>query len=370
MLYHYASGRQSLSGDTPIDHNSTFALGSAGKFITHVAALQCVDRGLITLDEPVYTHLPELEKLRVLSHNHDTDGTIRSGNLPCATKIITLRHLLSHSSGIIYESHPAVTQLRKAQGQTPKPDFHPIANWDSDDFRLLTTEPYLTPLLFEPGDGWHYGASIEWTSLLVSRLTKQRLPQYIQENIFAPLGMTSSTYMPQNHPELASRALEMVRRDDNHLVRVNYPLKELIMSVPDLGLLLADLISPSSVLLQPATQTLLFAPQFSSSSAALSYIQHDTENYAAPAGIPPELAPAPVNHSLAGLVVEDTLSLSDMPPATVTWNGMPNLVWAMHRKRGIGAVFATQLLPVDDERTVGVMMEFWRGVWGSFGARL
>lgn len=46
---------------------------------------------------------------------------------------------------------------------------------------------------------------------------------------------------------------------------------------------------------------------------------------------------------------------------------MPNFIWAMHREKGLGAVFATQLLPVDDEKTVDLAMEFFRGVWGRFG---
>jgi CubicO group peptidase (beta-lactamase class C family) len=368
VLYHYASGHQHLAQGAPvIDDSSTFALGSAGKFITHIAALQCVDRGLIKLDEPVYSYLPELEKLEVISRNQGPDASTRPFILQPPSKNITLRYLLSHSSGIAHESHPLIKEWRASTGQAPKQDFHPTANWESDTFRLSNTEPFSTPLLFEPREGWMYGASIEWTSLLISRLTKQRLQQYIQENIFNPLGMTSSTYQPQTHPELAARALQMVRRDGDRLLPVNYPLKELIVSVPDLGILLADLISPSSLLLEAETQDLLFMPQFESESRAREYIRRDAENYAAPAGIPETMHEAPVNHSLAALVVEEELPLSHMPLGSVTWNGMPNVVWAMHKEREIGVVFATQLLPVDDGKTVEIMMEFMRGVWETFG---
>jgi hypothetical protein len=50
-----------------------------------------------------------------------------------------------------------------------------------------------------------------------------------------------------------------------------------------------------------------------------------------------------------------------MPAGTVTWNGMPNVIWAMNREKGLAMMFATQLLPVDDEKTVDLAMSFMRG---------
>jgi CubicO group peptidase (beta-lactamase class C family) len=94
-----------------------------------------------------------------------------------------------------------------------------------------------------------YGASLDWTSFLVSRLTNQTLGKYIRENIFDPLGMASSLYDPQNYPNISSRALQMVRREGDTLLPLKYPLRELVSSVSDLGILLSDLMSPSSKLL-------------------------------------------------------------------------------------------------------------------------
>jgi hypothetical protein len=141
----------------------------------------------------------------------------------------------------------------------------------------------------------------------------------------------------------------------------------LVSSVPDLCALLADLISSSSKLLKKEHIDLLFEPQFAPGSPSLSYIRSETENYTAPAGIPTSMKEPPINHSLGALVVEGELSLSHMPAGTVTWNGMSNLIWAMHREKGLGFVFATQLLPVDDEKTVELAMSFMREVWDRFG---
>lgn len=332
-------------------------MASSGKFITHIAALQCVQRGLITLDESVYPYLSELQHVKVLSKQLK----IQSQATP-----ITLRHLLSHSSGIVHESEPLIKAWRVIVKQEPKEVYHPCINYASLQASSDATA-YDTPLLFQPGEGWAYGTSVEWTAALVARVTNVPLGQYIKENIFDPLAMTSSIYNPQDHPDICARLLQLVRRDRDQLLPVTYPLKELVSSLPDMTALLTDLLSYSSKLLKRELQDLLFVPQLSPQSEALEWIQKDTENYAAPAGIPPGMTIAPVNHSLAALTVEEKLPLSHMPAGTVTWNGMPNLIWAMHQEKGIGMMFVTQLLPVDDEKTVKLAMEFFRGAWDTFG---
>ena len=261
--------------------------------------LYSVERGLIGLDEQVDVHLPELANSKVLSRNDGPDASTHPFILQPSTKKITLRHLLAHSSGIGHESNPLVREWRASDGQEPKTDYHPTVAHQAQEFS--------TTLLFEPGEGWLYGANIGWTSVPAPRLTNQRLDEFVQEHIFNPLDMKSSTYQPQNHPDICPKALQMVIRDGDRLLPAKYPLRELMTSVTDLASLLADLISPSSKLLNAEHQDLLFAPQFAPSSAALSYIRRDTENYATPAGIPDSIKEAPVNHSLATLVVEEQL---------------------------------------------------------------
>jgi len=123
-------------------------MASAGKFITHIAALQCVERGLVTLDELVFPYLLELKDLDILSRNEGTDVATRPFLLQRPTKEICLRHLLSHSSGIRYESHPLVIEWRASTGEEPKPDYHPGFN----NAHSLPNA-FTTPLLFEPGEG-------------------------------------------------------------------------------------------------------------------------------------------------------------------------------------------------------------------------
>jgi CubicO group peptidase (beta-lactamase class C family) len=352
IIYHHASGFQSLDANAPVlDKDSTFALGSAGKFITHVAALQCVERGLIDLDEPVYPHLPELEGLEIISTSDGNDNSDTPFQFRMPRSKISLRYLLNHSSGIGYHSHPLLSKWRGSASEEQKAKYQQL-------------DPYFSaPLLFEPGEGWEYGASIQWTGVLVSRLTNQSLGEYIQENVFDPLGMKSSTYSPREQPDIRSRLLRTVRRENDTIMQSDYDFGAPISNASDIMAILADLISSKPKLLNRSTADLFFVPQFTPSSLALANLREGTENYAACAGIPGTMKHPRVNYAFSGLFVEEELQLSGMPARTVTWNGMPNVIWALNMEKGLGMIFATQLLPVDDKKTIDLAMSFFMNAW-------
>jgi len=93
VIYHHLSGETTLDPNAqPIEKDALFKVASCTKLITTIAALQCVERGLITLDEPVYGVLPELSALLVASG----EGFEKQ------KKTITLRTLLTHTSGLVY----------------------------------------------------------------------------------------------------------------------------------------------------------------------------------------------------------------------------------------------------------------------------
>ncbi|KAJ7469812.1 beta-lactamase family protein [Mycena galericulata] len=360
VLYHHAGGQQSLDPSAPpLDPDSTVTLGSAGKFLMHIAALQCVERNLLGLDDPLSAWMPDLDKIeRIVPLDSELGFVLRP-----QTRKITLRHLLTHTVGIGGGDEPLVERWRAS----PAGALHDARNADPEQiiFKL-----FAHPLLFPPGDGYCYGGSIYFTGMLVARITGLKMADYVQANIFDPLGMKMSTLAPQTRADVRERLLQMVRRTPEGLVAVEEEIRDMTVSVRDLGVLLADLIGPASKILSPASVDLLFSPQLGAESKALADLrgEKERENYAAPAGIAGAGVPA-VNWSMAGLLVEgeDAFPLSGMPPGTVTWNGMPNVVWAMNRERGVGMFFATQLVPVDDEKAVAVMMKFLSGAWKTYG---
>ncbi|KAI0120702.1 beta-lactamase family protein [Xylariales sp. AK1849] len=358
-LYTYASGGQSLAPDTPsLDPESTLFMASAGKFITHIAGLQLAERGIVTLDEPVYNHLPELEKLEIISSDPDPTSGVKYTLRP-TTKPITLRHMLTHTSGIGHESEPLIQAWIAAT---------PPQQWPEGTPQIV--QRFSQPLLFEPGEGWSYGHSVHWLQLYVERAAGQKFITYIQEHIFDPLRMKMSSYLPHKREDLSEMLLQMVERKEDGSLEVapEGTSSGLVCSVPDVKAILGDLIAPESKILQKESVDVFFEPAFSPSSPALKDMRAAEEYYCKTIGFKPETGPPPpVNYSIGGLVVEEQLQESNLPARTLTWNGMPNLIWAMNREKGIATFFATQLIPVDDEKTVAHMVEFLRCAWAKFG---
>lgn len=327
-------------------------MGSAGKFITHIAALQLVERGLVSLDEPLSAHVPEIDALPLITRGIGVETFALS---PPRNKI-TLRHLLLHISGLSDPSLPLVAEYLASD--IPKLQFKNNASPIVQYFSI--------PLIFEPGEGFQYGHSIHWTQLLVTRLSGSFI-DYIQEHIFDPLGMGSSTYTPRNNSKIWESRLRMVEREGDTLIAADDASQGLMCSVLDMGAILSDLISANSKILRSESIDLLFKRQLAHSSVALKNLREDSDNYAFITGNPIEIGPPSVNWTAAGLLAEEELPLSHLPSGTVTWEGMANVVWVMNRDKGLAMVFATQLIPVEDKKVKELSVMFMREAWKIFG---
>ncbi len=157
--YHYAHGKEIWTKDKPLDENSIFRIYSMTKALTSVSVMQLVEQGKIKLDEPLDKWLPDMVEIPVLKD----DGTLVKSN-----KTITLRQLLTHTSGFAY----AFTNSKLAKFKKP-------GDWKYKDL----------PRVFEPGDKYNYGTSLDWAGRLVERVSGKNLEQYIEQNICQPLQM-------------------------------------------------------------------------------------------------------------------------------------------------------------------------------------
>jgi CubicO group peptidase (beta-lactamase class C family) len=164
-------------GAGTISPDSVLSIASMTKAITGAAAMQLVEQGKLALDEPVGKLVPELGKRQVLD-GFAADGQPR---LKPASRPITLRQLLTHTSGLGYDTWNAgILKYCKATG-TP-------AVGSCQNAALST------PLVFEPGERWEYSISIDWAGKMVEAASGLRLDRYLRENIFAPLGMADSGF--------------------------------------------------------------------------------------------------------------------------------------------------------------------------------
>jgi methyl acetate hydrolase len=120
ILYSGAFGTRDSSG-VPVAADSIFQIASMTKAITTVAALQLVEQGRVKLDEPVSKHLPQLAKLEVLDGFDPESGQpkMRPARTP-----VTLKHLLTHTSGICYDTWTRTCsntrRKRRAESRPPR----------------------------------------------------------------------------------------------------------------------------------------------------------------------------------------------------------------------------------------------------------
>ena len=170
-----AYGSQDPAASKPMTLDTMFQLASMTKAVTSVAAMQLVERGLLSLDAPIGDLLPALAKPMVIT-GFAGDG---SANLRDASGPITLRHLLSHTSGLGYDFVSETQARARGADGSPTPGT----------FASITT-----PLLFDPGTAWEYGVSTDWVGLAVEAASGQRLDAYVAQHITGPLGMTDSSF--------------------------------------------------------------------------------------------------------------------------------------------------------------------------------
>ncbi|HEV2927276.1 MAG TPA: serine hydrolase domain-containing protein, partial [Propionibacteriaceae bacterium] len=195
-------------GGGPMRDDAIMRIQSMTKPITSVAALRQVEAGRLGLDQILEEWLPELADRRVLSNpTAALDDTVP------ARRAITLRHLLTNSSGfgMALVSSP-LQQAMIDNGTEAGPD--PPS---------LSAEEWLTrlaelPLAFQPGEGWRYHHSFSVLGILIARLTGRPLGEHLAEDLFAPLGMTDTAlWVPE---EKLDRLPAAYRHDGDGLLEI------------------------------------------------------------------------------------------------------------------------------------------------------
>lgn len=170
-----ALGQADASTGAAMAEDTLCQIASMTKALVSLAAMQLVEAGRISLDAPVADVLPELADPQVLT-GFDAAG---KPQLRPAKRPLTLRHLLTHTSGFGYFFiHPQVLQYFAAVGM-PVPG---------------SKASLQMPLMFDPGERWEYSVSTDWVGLVVEAVTGERLGDYMAREVFAPLGMSQTAF--------------------------------------------------------------------------------------------------------------------------------------------------------------------------------
>ncbi|KAF3491175.1 beta-lactamase [Arthroderma uncinatum] len=339
LLAHTAGNKGDAASEAPLALDAVYYMASFTKLITGIACMQLVERGELSLDdaEMLERLCPELKEVKVLQD----DGTL----VP-KKKGITLRMLLSHTSGFGYSNGN-----KKLEGF--------LENTGKFD-------QFLQPLVNQPGEKWEYGISIDWAGIVVERATNMRLGAYFQSNIFDPLSIKDISLLPSD--EMRSKLVTMHRRHPDGTLRpMDYNLLKAVSTLStrtneereqffqgggagafgtmrDYSSILAALINGGT---SPTTGNRILTAK-----TVESMFQNqvpDMHNFHC------ELLPhiSPVNPAELpsygwGLTFMMTSTPLGRSANSGFWAGAPNCYWWCDREHEIGVVIATQVLPIGD----------------------
>jgi methyl acetate hydrolase len=178
LVYEGAFGHANPETGAAMTSDTVFWLLSMTKAITATACMQLIEQGKLRLDQPAGEILPELKSPQVLE-GFDASGQPK---LRPARNTITVRHLLTHTSGYTYTFWSQnLTQYEKVTGMP--------------NIGYSMNGAFKAPIEFEPGERWQYGIGMDWAGKLVEAVTDQSLEVYFREHIFAPLGMSNSGFL-------------------------------------------------------------------------------------------------------------------------------------------------------------------------------
>jgi CubicO group peptidase (beta-lactamase class C family) len=346
VLYAGAFGRQDVARGVPMAEDTIFRIASMTKPVTSVAVMLLVEEGALGLDDAVADYLPSFENPQVIESFGAASKTYTSRP---ASGPITVRHLLTHTSGLGYAF-----------------SSHTLA-------ALVGPEPGASvtrfPLLHDPGARWTYGESTRVLGTLIEEISGQPLDEFFAERIFEPLGM-SDTFYTVPAPK-TGRVATIHRRTAEGFVETPNPAEITAPVYGDGGLhsTAADYAkfiqlflnggrAPNGVrLLSEATVALM-----AENHIGALFVEQQ------PAAVPAVTEPFPLGagRDKFGLGFQITGPHGDRlarSPGSLSWAGIFNTEFWIDLERGVGGVLLMQYLPFYDAAAIATLLGFERRVY-------
>ena len=207
-LYEGAFGLRAQGQELPMTLDTVMWIASMTKPLVGAAAMQLIEQGKLSLDEPIARVLPDIQAIQVITA-WDAQGqpVLRPPKTP-----ITLRHLMTHTAGFTSDIWSENSARYLKLNNLPR-----AGSGRRDALNI--------PLSFDPGERWEYGINIDWIGLAISAVTGMRLGEYLQKHITDPLGMHSTGF--EITPAMRTRLAKVHLR--NH---VDHSLSLLDFEVP------------------------------------------------------------------------------------------------------------------------------------------
>ncbi|QDA61143.1 serine hydrolase domain-containing protein [Hymenobacter jejuensis] len=199
VIYRKAFGLNDVNAKTPLQADAIVRIASQTKAITSAGVMMLYDEGKFQLDDPISKYLPAFRNPKVLATFNEQDSTYTT--VPARSEI-TIRQLLTHTSGISYP----VIGSKEAKAIYAKAHIPSGIGTPNDKLATRMNALGPLPLMHQPGERFTYGLSVDVLGYLIEVLSGQPLDQFLRTRLFEPLAMRDTYfYLPANkQPRLAA----------------------------------------------------------------------------------------------------------------------------------------------------------------------
>src|ERR1035438_9116662 len=188
VIWLRATGKQDRENSKPMRTDSIFRICSMTKPLVTLGVMMLYEEGRFQLDDPISKYIPEFGDPKVLI----TPKEGKPYTIP-ASQPITIRNLLTHTSGIGYNWDASLGPFYKEANIAS--GLLPFDGTIGENVKRLAR----LPLLFNPGERWNYGLNVDVLGYLIEVVSGKPLDQFLKERVFDPLGMPDTFfYVPQD----------------------------------------------------------------------------------------------------------------------------------------------------------------------------
>ena len=353
-LYLAGFGERVLGGGDEMTPDTVGWIASMTKAVTGAAAMQLVEQGRLDLDSPAASVIPYLGEVGVLE-GFDDNGEPRTRP---PRRAITLRHLLTHTTGFSYEIwSDAIVRFQEATG-TPG---------------IITCEnaALTTPLLFDPGDRWDYGINMDWAGKMVEAVSGQSLGEYLRENLLGPLGMNDTAFRITD--EMRARLAKIHQRGEDGALEPQMDLEipqdpEFEMGGGGLYGTIGDYLrfirmilnrgrANGEQVLKPETVDMMSRNQMG------DILVCELKTAIPPLSNDAEFFPGQPKSWGLSFMINNEEAPTGRSAGSLGWAGLANSFFWIDPTKGIGGAYLTQVLPFIDEKSFPLYTAFERAAY-------
>jgi len=356
-VYRGAFGRRALPNGPAMVDDTVFWIASMTKAITSTAAMRLVEQGKLSLDWPIAEVLPELASPLVLE-GFDATGEPR---LRPARQRITLRHLITHTAGFVYDIwSPEMGRYMEKRGV---PGIISCQN-----------AALMLPLVFDPGDRWDYGIGIDWVGKAVERASGQSLGDFFAEHIFGPVGMTDTGFTVTS--DRRARLAGMHARAENGMLSpIPFELPqepEFQMGGGGLSGTAEDYLAFERLFLNQGRadgrqvlrpETVQLMSQNAIGGLDVRLLKTVVPAYSNDA----EFFPGMVKKWGLGFMISTEAVPGGRGPGSLAWAGLGNSYFWIDPAKGIAGVILMQLIPFADPKALALLDGFEKALYAALG---